>query len=103
VAGWPAAADLAAYLGLEPGDDDERVAAANEAAIADAIHVAGLDPDPATDTLDAGQLEAVLKLGGWWYGGRNRPEGLDSLNPGAAPYDRRVTLGILMRGKLPIA
>lgn len=100
-AGWPSADDLASYLGLDPGDDDARVISANEAAIADAIHVAGLDPELGTQ--DAGQFEAVLKLGGWWYGGRNRPEGLDSLNPGAAPYDRRVTLGILQRGKLPIA
>jgi hypothetical protein len=99
--GWPAASDLAAYLGLDPGDDDDRVAAANDAAIADAVAVAGLDPELGVD--DAGQFEAVLKLGGWWYGGRNRPEGLDSLNPGAAPYDRRVTLGILMRGSMPIA
>jgi hypothetical protein len=99
--GWPSADDLAAYLGLEAGDDDARVIAANDAAIADAIEVAGLDPELGVD--DAGQLEAVLKLGGWWYGGRNRPEGLDSLNPGAAPYDRRVTLGILMRGRMPIA
>ena len=103
--GWPTAADLANRLGLAATDDADRVAAANEAAIADAIAaLAGndtVDPDAGPD--DAGQTEAVLLLGQWWYENRNRPEGLDSLNPMASPYYRRVALGILQRGKLPVA
>ena len=99
--GWPSDADLADRLGLAAGDDAARVSAANAAAAADAVAVAGLDID--TGTVDAGQFEAVLLLGQWWYENRNRPEGLDSLNPVASPYYRRVALGILARGKLPIA
>ena len=99
--GWPADADLADRLGLGPLDDPARVSAANAAAQADAIAVAELDPD--AGTVDAGQFEAVLLLGQWWYENRNRPEGLDSLNPVASPYYRRVALGILIRGQVPIA
>ena len=50
-----------------------------------------------------GQYEAILLLGQWWYENRNRPEGLDSLNPVASPYYRRTALGILQRGVIPIA
>ena len=99
--GWPADADLADRLGLTATDDPARVSAANAAAQADAVAVAGIDPD--AGTVDAGQFEAVLLLGQWWYENRNRPEGLDSLNPIASPYYRRVALGILMRGNLPVA
>ena len=98
---WPADSDLADRLGLGPTDDPTRVAAALAAAQADAVAVCGLDVDAGPD--DAGQFEAVLLLGQWWYENRNRPEGLDSLNPMATPYYRRVALGILQRGKLPIA
>jgi hypothetical protein len=99
--GWPADADLADRLGLDPGDDPTRVTAANAAAQADAVAVCGLDP--AGGATDAGQFEAVLMLGQWWYENRNRPEGLDSLNPIASPYYRRVALGVLIRGQVPIA
>lgn len=99
--GWPLDAELADRLGLSPGDDAPRVAAANDAAQADAVAVAGLDPE--LGAVDAGQYEAILLLGQWWYENRNRPEGLDSLNPMASPYYRRVALGILQRGVLPIA
>jgi hypothetical protein len=99
--GWPADSDLANRLGLSATDDVDRVAAANAAAQADAIAVVGLDP--VAGTLDGGQFEAVLLLGQWWYESRNRPEGLDSLNPAASPYYRRTALGILARGALPIA
>jgi hypothetical protein len=99
--GWPSDADLAAELGLQPGDDGGRVTSANEAAIADAIQVCGLDPT--AGVADDGQWKAVLGLGVWWYESRNRPEGLDSLNPVASPYTRRTMLGILQRGKVPIA
>ena len=99
--GWPADADLADRLGLGPTDDPTRVSAANAAAQADAVAVAGVDPDAGTG--DAGQWEAVLLLGQWWYESRNRPEGLDSLNPVATPYYRRTALGILMRGDIPVA
>ena len=58
---------------------------------------------PRPGATDAGQYEAILLLGQWWYENRNRPEGLDSLNPMASPYYRRVALGILQRGVLPIA
>jgi hypothetical protein len=98
---WPTDADLASRLGLGPGEDAERVTQANGAAIADAVAVVGLDLE--TGPEDAGQFEAVLLLGQWWYENRNRPEGLDSLNPGAAPYYRRVALGILARGTMPVA
>ena len=98
---WPADSDLADRLGLAVTDDPTRVAAANAAAAADAVAVCGLDLAAGPD--DAGQFEAVLLLGQWWYENRNRPEGLDSLNPMASPYYRRVALGILAAGKLPIA
>ena len=97
---WPTDADLADRLGLAADQDPIRVAAANAAAQADAVAVAGLDP---AGPDDAGQWEAVLMLGQWWYESRNRPEGLDSLNPVANPYYRRVALGILARGAMPIA
>jgi hypothetical protein len=99
--GWPADTDLADRLGLGAGDDTNRVTNANLAAQADAVMVAGLDP--AAGATDDGQFEAILLLGQWWYENRNRPEGLDSLNPVASPYYRRVALGILQRGKLPVA
>jgi hypothetical protein len=99
--GWPADADLANRLGLTPTDDVDRVAAANAAAQADAVAIVGLDP--VEGTLDGGQFEAVLMLGQWWYESRNRPEGLDSLNPVASPYYRRTALGILARGQMPVA
>jgi hypothetical protein len=99
--GWPADNDLADRLGLGAGDDAARVSAANAAAAADAIAVTGLDAT--TGAADAGQFEAILLLGQWWYENRNRPEGLDSLNPVASPYYRRVALGILARGQVPIA
>lgn len=99
--GWPIDTELADRLGLSPGDDSPRVAAANDAAQADAVAVAGLDPENGAQ--DAGQYEAILLLGQWWYENRNRPEGLDSLNPMASPYYRRVALGILQRGVMPIA
>lgn len=98
---WPTDADLSDRLGLEAGEDLERVSAANAAAQADAIAVAELDAAAGPD--DAGQFEAVLLLGQWWYENRNRPEGLDSLNPVASPYYRRVAMGILQRGSMPIA
>jgi hypothetical protein len=102
--GWPSDADLADRLGLSAGDDTGRVTAANAAAIADAVAVlAGTDLDPVAGPDDAGQTEAVLLLGQWWYENRNRPEGLDSLNPMASPYYRRVAIGILQRGQLPVA
>ena len=99
--GWPADSDLADRLGLGPTDDTGRVSSANAAAQADAVAVAGLDVDAGAD--DAGQFEAILLLGQWWYENRNRPEGLDSLNPVASPYYRRTALGILQRGVMPIA
>jgi hypothetical protein len=99
--GWPADADLANRLGLDPADDADHVAAANAAAQADAVAVCGLDP--AAGTVDDGQFEAVLMLGQWWYGSRNRPEGLDSQNPSSTPYWRRSALAILARGRMPIA
>jgi hypothetical protein len=99
--GWPADSDLADRLGLATGEDAGRVTAANLAAQADAIAVAGLDATAGAG--DDGQFEAILLLGQWWYENRNRPEGLDSLNPVASPYYRRVALGILVRGKLPVA
>lgn len=99
--GWPADTDLADRLGLAAGDDTARVSAANAAAQADAVAVCGLDVD--AGTVDAGQFEAVLLLGQWWYENRNRPEGLDSLNPIASPYYRRVAIGILQRGSIPVA
>ncbi|HEY2303240.1 MAG TPA: hypothetical protein VGH66_15175 [Acidimicrobiales bacterium] len=101
---WPSDADLADRLGLAAGDDATRVTAANAAATADAIAVlAGTSVDPVAGPDDAGQIEAVLLLGQWWYENRNRPEGLDSLNPMASPYYRRVAIGILQRGQLPVA
>jgi hypothetical protein len=99
--GWPSDADLADRLGLASGDDAGRVSSANAAAAADAVAVVGLDP--VAGVSDAGQFEAVLLLGQWWYENRNRPEGLDSLNPIASPYYRRVALGILARGTVAIA
>lgn len=99
--GWPADADLSSYLGLGPSDDLANVTVANAAARADAVAVCGLDD--ATGPADAGQYSAVLVLGAWWYGNRNQPNGLDSLNPVATPYNRRWALGILARGRIPIA
>jgi hypothetical protein len=99
--GWPTDADLANRLGLAATDDVDRVTAANTAAIADAVAL--VDLDPVAGCQDPGQLEAVLLLGQWWYENRNRPEGLDSLNPVASPYYRRVAIGILQRGRLPVA
>jgi hypothetical protein len=101
MAGWPADSDLEDRLGLSAGDDPVRVAAANAAAMADAVAVVGIDLT--TGPADDGQTEAVLMLGQWWYENRNRPEGLDSLNPVASPYYRRVALGILARGAIPVA
>ena len=101
---WPSDADLADRLGLGAGDDAGRVSAANAAAIADAVAVLeGTSVDPVAGPDDAGQVEATLLLGQWWYENRNRPEGLDSLNPMASPYYRRVAIGILQRGRLPVA
>jgi hypothetical protein len=99
--GWPADTDLADRLGLSATDDAARVTAANAAAQADAVAICALDP--VAGAVDDGQFEAILLLGQWWYENRNRPEGLDSLNPIASPYYRRVALGILMRGQVPIA
>jgi hypothetical protein len=99
--GWPTDADLADRLNLAPGDDTARVSSANAAAAADAVAIAGLDAT--AGATDAGQYEAILLLGQWWYENRNRPEGLDSLNPIASPYYRRVALGILLRGQMPVA
>jgi hypothetical protein len=100
--GWPADSDLANRLGLSVGDDDVRVTAANAAARADAIKRAGIDS--ALGPADASGFEAVLMLGQWWYENRNRPEGLDSLNPVASPYYRRTALGILMTDTgMPVA
>lgn len=99
-AAWPSDADLAAWLGLAAGDDTERVAQANAAGQAAAVH-AGHTAD--ASSLDGEQWQAVLVLGAWWYMGRNRPEGLDSLNPVAFPYSRRTALGILMRSLFPVA
>ena len=99
--GWPVDTDLADRLGLGPTDDAGRVSSANAAAQADAVAVAGLDAVAGAE--DAGQFEAILLLGQWWYENRNRPEGLDSLNPVASPYYRRTALGILQRGAIPIA
>ena len=100
-AGWPTDADLQARLGLKDGDDTDRVASANAAAQADAVAICDLDP--AMGCEDHGEFEAVLLLGQWWYENRNRPEGLDSLNPVASPYYRRVAIGILQRGRIPVA
>ena len=48
--------------------------------------------------------EAVLQIGAWEYGIRNRPEGLDSLNPVASPYIRRTAISILLaRTGMPVA
>ena len=105
MAGWPTDNELADELGLvSPGRtpvDDTRVTSANAAAIADATNALNL-ADPLTPALDDGQFKAVLGLGVWWYEIRNRPEGLDSLNPVAQPYQRRTMLGILIRGKVAI-
>lgn len=98
---WPTDQELADHLGLTAGDDAARVTSANAAAQADAIAVAGLELE--TGPSDAGQFEAVLMLGAWWYENRNKPEGLDSLSPVASPYYRRTALGILQRGAMPIA
>ena len=98
---WPTDADLAAELGLAGTEDADRVASANAAAIADAANALNL-LDPSTPDLDDGQFKAVLGLGVWWYEVRNRPEGLDSLNPVAQPYQRRTMLQILIRGKVAI-
>ena len=101
MADWPADADLAAELGLAGTEDADRVTSANAAAVADAVNALNL-LDPSTPDLDDGQFKAVLGLGVWWYEVRNRPEGLDSLNPVAQPYQRRTMLQILQRGKLAI-
>jgi hypothetical protein len=127
MAGWPTDAELADELGLAVAgafSDDTRITSANAAAIADAINTLGLldpaplraqaaraaraalGPNPLADItapdLDDGQFKAVLGLGVWWYEVRNRPEGLDSLNPVASPYQRRTMLQILARGKLAV-
>lgn len=99
--GWPADADLADELGLAAGDDAARVSSANAAARADAVRYAQLDP--VAGTTDASQFKGVLMLGTWWYEIRNRPEGLDSLNPMASPYIRMRAFGIVAGGKLTIA
>jgi hypothetical protein len=87
-------------LGLTDGDDASRVTAANAAAQADAVNY-GLDP--VAGATDAGIFEGILLMGQWWYENRNRPEGLDSLNPMATPYYRKVAIGIMTRGKPAIA
>ena len=103
MAGWPSDADLADRLGLAAGDDADRVAAANAAAIADAVAVWPARLDPVAGPDDAGQFEAVLLLGQWWYENRNRPEGLDSLNPVAAPTTGGWRSGSCSAGRLPVA
>lgn len=102
MAGWPDDKDLAAELGLPDGVDTDRVTSANAAAIADAVHQLNIDNPTADPGLDDGQYKACLGLGVWWYEVRNRPEGLDSLNPVANPYQRRVMLGILTRGRMRV-
>jgi hypothetical protein len=99
---WPADSDLADWLGLSASDDAARVTQANAAAKAAALY---FDPsiDPVAGPTDDEVWEAVLMLGAWWYEVRNKPEGLDSLNPVATPYGRRTAIGILMRGKMPVA
>jgi hypothetical protein len=104
MAGWPTDADLADELGLAVAgafSDDTRITSANAAAIADATNTLEM-ADPSAPDLDDGQFKAVLGLGVWWYEVRNRPEGLDSLNPVASPYQRRTMLQILARGKLAV-
>lgn len=101
MAGWPTDDDLAAELGLPEGVDAPRVTSANAAAIADAFHQLELEPTDDPNLSDS-QHKAVLGLGVWWYEVRNRPEGLDSLNPVANPYQRRVMLGILTQGRMRV-
>ena len=99
--GWPADSDLAERLNLAAGDDATRVTNANAAAQAAGIWF-GMDPD--AGPTDAELFEAVLLLGQWWFENRNRPEGLDSLNPMATPYYRKVAIGIFQgRLGMPIA
>jgi hypothetical protein len=101
--GWPADADLSNRLGLGPGDDVERVHAANAAARAGAIRLGGIDPGEGPTDFEL--FEAVLLLGEWWYQNRNRPEGLDSLNPYANPYYRKIAANIFQAipGRFPVA
>jgi hypothetical protein len=102
-ADWPTDADLAAELGLAAGDDAGRVTTANAAAISGAKYLLSIAQDDATPpSLDDEQFKCVLGVGVWWYEFRNRPEGLDSLNPVANPYSRRVVRDIMLRGKLAI-
>jgi hypothetical protein len=99
--GWPTDADLADRLGLAAGDDASRVTAANDAAIAGtAAALKGSPFDPVAGPDNAGTFENVLLLGQWIFENRNRPEGLDSLNPQAGPYYRRVALGIIQATEL---
>jgi len=99
--GWPPDSDLADRLALMPGDDAARVSSANAAGQAAATRL-GVPWD--TGPPDAEIYEAVLMLGQWVYESRNRPEGLDSLNPVATPYYRRTAEGIILAHYgLPIA
>jgi hypothetical protein len=100
--GWPADSDLAAWLGLDPGDDPGRVTAANDAARDAAIGQAELDPDAGPG--DSDQWEAVLMLGAWWYQSRNHGEGIDVMNPAYGPFTvRNRAIAILRKGKPAIA
>jgi hypothetical protein len=99
--GWPTDAELADHLGLAPGDDAGRVTSANAAAQACGVYY-GLDPD--AGATDADVYESILQVGAWVYGIRNRPEGLDSLNPVASPYIRRTAISIILaRTGMPVA
>jgi hypothetical protein len=100
--GWPADTDLAAWLGLDPGDDAARVTSANAAAQAAAISQAELDPT--AGPVDSDQWEAVLMLGAWWYQTRNHGEGIDVMNPAYGPFTvRNRAIAILRKGRPAVA
>ena len=99
---WPTDADLADRLGLAAGDDTARVTAANAAATADAVAVCRYRRRPPGLTTPASsRLSCCSASGGMRIA--TDPKGLDSLNPMASPYYRRVAIGILQRGQLPVA
>jgi hypothetical protein len=104
--GWPSADDLAARLGLSPGDDDAQVLVAYEAARADALYygVPVNSVDPELGAADDAVFLAILDLGVNWYQSRNRPSDFATQGPYAVNVPSRYrAIAVIQRGTVSIA
>ena len=104
--GWPSAGDLAARLGLSPGDDDQQVVIAYDAARADALYygIPAGSVDPELGASDDAVFAAILDLGVNWYQSRNRPSDFATQGPFAVNVPSRYrAIAVIQRGSVSIA